>query len=312
MNEHTNRQHLSAEALQALLEGELPLGERRSAEEHLASCPRCAAELDAWRVLFRDLTGLPALAPSGSFAERVMAGVNVPEPVGLAARVRGWLGASSAPAHPAGERLQDFAEGILPARKAARMRAHLETCPRCAAEAHAWRLALSRLNELPRFDTSEGFGERVMAQVRVPAKAPARVPEWRRALAWAGRAMPHTRQAWAAVSGVALTPAVTLGLVLWTVFSHPTLTLDALASFAWWKATELAGLAWQSVASAATESAGLFNIYSFFGSLTLSPMAVGGLVAAFSLGTVAATWVLYRNLFAHHPIDARIAHAPLS
>jgi len=169
-------------------------------------------------------------------------------------------------------------------------------------------------DECPTYEETgnEGFAARVMAQVRVPAPAPARVPEWRRALAWAASLMPHTRQAWAAVSGVALTPAVTLGLVFWTVFSHPTLTLDALVSFTWWKATEGAGLAWQAVASAATDSAGLFNLFSFFGSLALSPMAVAGLVAAFSLGSVAATWVLYRNLFAHHPMDARIAHAPLS
>ena len=40
------------------------------------------------------------------------------------------------------------------------------------------------------------------------------------------------------------------------------------------------------------------------------PMAV--VVDLFMVGTVAAVWVLYRNLIVHHPMDGRIAHAPLS
>lgn len=312
MNGHTHRQHLGAEALQALLEGELPHGERRTAEEHLASCPRCAAEMDAWRALFEGLSELPPLAPSPSFAQKVMAGVEIPERLPLAARVRAWLGAPERRAHPSGERLQDFVGGALPARKAAQVSEHLEGCAACAREAEAWRATFARLQTLERLAPSAGFADLVMARVHVPAPAPARVPEWRRALAWLGTLVPQTRQAWAAVSGVALTPAVTLGLVVWTVFSHPTLTLGSLASFAWWKATDLAAVAWQALASTAMESAGLFSIYSFLGSLPLSPAALAGAFAVLSLGTVTACWVLYRNLFAHHPMDGRIAHAPLS
>lgn len=312
MNGPISHQHLGAETLQALLEDGLPQGERRAAEEHLASCARCSAELDAWKVLFRDLAELPPLAPSPAFAERVMAGVERPEGLSLAARVRGWLGTSTRAGHPAADRLQEWVAGGLPARQAARIQSHLDGCPACAREAQAWRTTFSQLDQLGRLAPAGDFADRVMARVRVPAPAPARVPEWRRALAWAGALVPHTRQAWAAVSGVALTPAVTLGLVLWTVFSHPTLTLGSLASFIWWKASDLAGVAWQAVASTAMESAGVFGVFSFLGSLPLTPAAVAGVFAVLSLGTVAASWVLYRNLFAHHPMDGRIAHAPLS
>lgn len=314
MKPDLSRQHLSAETLQALLEGQLTARERGPAEEHLASCARCTGELELWSALFQELSGLPTLAPSVEFSERVMAGVRIREPLSLAARARAWLGADGRTAHPSDGRLQDFIEGTLPVRQAARVRTHLEGCPDCSGQAAAWRATFAHLDGLDRMAPSEGFAARVMAQVHVPVqspvRAPARVPEWRRALAWLGGMVPHTRQAWAAISGVALTPAVTLGLVFWTLFSHPTLTPAALASFAWWKTTELMGAAWQVVASTAMESAGLFQIFTLLESLAVTPLAVAGGFVALSMGTVAASWVLYRNLFA--PTHGRVAHASLS
>lgn len=312
MSKQVPTQHLSAEGLQAFLEGELPAGERARAEEHLASCAHCTAEIDLWRTVFQSLDDLPTLVPSEPFAERVMAGVVAPEPLSLVARVRGRLGLPAGVGHLAQERLQDFAEGTLPIPQAARVRTHLDGCPTCAGQADAWRATFAALERLERLAPADGFADRVMARVGVPAPVAARTPEWRRALGWVAALVPQTRQAWATVSGVALTPAVTLGLVLWTVFSHPTLTAGALASFAWWKVSELAAAAWQATASVALESAGLFEVYSFFGSLALSPMALAGAFLALSAGTVAATWVLYRNLFVSHPLDGRVAHAVFS
>lgn len=312
MNEHTFHQHIGAETLQAFLEGRLPTGERQAAQEHLASCARCSAELDGWKLLFDELDQLPSLTPSSGFADAVMAEVHMPEALPLAARIRGWVGLASPEGHLSDERLQDFVEGLLPARHAARVRTHLDGCPRCAGDAAALETTIRHLAGLEHHAPSQGFAARVMAQVHVPAPAPAKVPEWRRALAWAGRLVPHTRKAWAALSGVAVTPVATLGLVVWTVFSHPTLTPGALASFAWWKATEAAGLLWQAVSSAALESASVFKLYSLLESLAVSPAAMAGAFVALSLATVAAVWVLYRNLIVSHPVDGRIAHAPLS
>lgn len=312
MNERIPTQHLGAEDLQALIEGALPQGGRARLEEHLASCARCAAELDAWRAVFHALDALPELAPSAAFGDRVMAGVRVSEPRSLAARARALVGFGALAGHPAPDRLQDLAEGCLPARLAARVRTHLEACPTCATEAAAWRATFDHLQGLKRLAPAAGFADRVMAQVRVPVPVPQRVPEWRRALAWARSMVPRTRRAWAAVSGVAVTPAVTLGLVVWTLASHPTLTAGALASFVWWKASALAALAWEAVAARALQSAGLFEAYSFFGSLPWSPAALAGAVTALSAATVAATWVLYKNLFTPHPGDGRVAHASIS
>jgi anti-sigma factor RsiW len=309
VSERIVSQHLGTEVLQALLEGDLPARECARAEEHLAGCARCAAELEGWRSLFRSLAELPVHAPSPAFSDRVLAGVARPEPLPLAARVRTFLGLATHEGHPSAERLQDFAERLLPARQAARLEAHLEGCAHCAVEARAWREAFAHLGRLERLAPSEGFSGRVMAHVRVPAPVPAPASEWRRALAWARSLVPQTRQAWATVSGVAFTPAVTLGLVLWTVLSHPTLTPGAMASYAGWKVSEFVSFAWQAVASRLLESAGLFEVYSFVGSLPWSPPAVVGAFLALSLSSVAAAYVLYRNLITPHPMDGRVAHA---
>lgn len=317
MNQRHVDEHLSAEALQAFLEGELPQGEIARVEEHLGACPRCSAELDAWRLLFDGLHELPEMAPGTGFADRVMDGVDVPEVRPLAARIRDRLAAlagGGATSHPAGERLQDFVEGVLPARHAARVRSHLEGCAACASEAESWRTVLNRLDGLQRLEPAPGFTQRVMEGVRMPAAAPAaqKAPEWRRALAAFGRLVPHTRKAWAAVSGVALTPAVTLGLVLWSVFTHPTLTPSALLSFASWKASAFASVAWQAVASRVMESAGAFQIFSFVESLALSPAVLVGAFVVLSVGTVAAAWVLYRNLVTTDAVDGHYARVSLS
>jgi anti-sigma factor RsiW len=307
--------HLSAEQFQAFLGAELAASERAEAEGHLASCARCAAEMDGWRLLFEGLEDLPTLAPGAGFADRVMSGVSVSPPQSLAARVRARLAAlGPAGGHPDHGRLQDFIDGALPARLAARVRTHLDECTACSSEAAAWRTTLQELDALGHFAPAEDFAARVMAQVRVPEPAVAVAPalDWRRALAWVGHLVPQSRQAWAAVSGVALTPVVTLGLVLWTLFTHPTLTPGALASFAWWKVSELAAVAWQAVSSAALESTGVFEVYSLFGSVAQSPAALVGAFLAFSAGTVCAAWILYRNLIVNHPVDGRVAHVSLS
>jgi len=307
------REHLSAEAVQALLEGELSVSERARLEEHVAACARCAAEVDGWRVLFEGLQDLPTLAPREGFTDRVLAGIQVAGPLPLAARVRARLVALVGPrnGHAEDGRLQDLAEGLLPDRQAARIRSHLDACPTCASRAESWQAVMDRLGGLERLAPSEDFAARVMARVRVPTPAPAvqRVPEWRRALARAGKLVPQSRRAWAALSGVAVTPAATLGLLLWTIFTHPALTPGALVSFAWWKASELASIGWGAIASRAMESAQLFGVFSFFQSLALSPTSLVAAFVAFSAGTLLAVWVLYRNLVNVHPADARYAHA---
>jgi len=52
-------------------DSELPDGDRRSLEEHLAACPDCAAEWDAYRKAVEEVSGLRVIAPSENFTRRV-------------------------------------------------------------------------------------------------------------------------------------------------------------------------------------------------------------------------------------------------
>jgi hypothetical protein len=73
----TQMQHLTAERLEAYVEGLLDRADRVVIESHLVGCPRCQQELDEWLALFAALSDLPELEPSPNFADRVMAHVRV-------------------------------------------------------------------------------------------------------------------------------------------------------------------------------------------------------------------------------------------
>jgi hypothetical protein len=242
-----------------------------------------------------------------------MAEVRPPEVVTLAARVRARI-ASLLPVSP--ERhldtghVNDFLDEMLPARQMARVRTHLGACPSCATEVAGWRTLLARLDDLERLGPGRQFTDRVMAGVRVPVAitGPAKTPVWSPALAYARRFVPQTRRAWAAISGVAVTPAAIVGVVFYAVFSHPTLTPEALASFVWWQVTDLAMLGLTTLSDAALESAQLFGAYSLFETLAAAPLLLTSGLLAYSVLSGLALRVLYRNLIANRPMDGRYAH----
>lgn len=307
--------HVAPERLQDFAEGSLAARSASRVERHLGMCGSCATEAETWLTLVRRLEGLESFAPSHGFAERVMAAVEAPEHVPLAARARAWLapllGDSTSEHVPAGV-LQDFIESSLPAPTMARVSEHLEGCVGCAAEAGTWRAVVARLDSLDRLEPSVGFSDRVVAGLRAAPAAPIRVrtrqPLRTRALAAARRLVPQTRRAWAALSGVAVTPAVTVGLVFYVVFSHPTLTLGSLASFAWWQMMDLTTAALSTLAAAAVQSSEAFGAYSLVELLASAPAMVAGGVVAYTMICALALRVLYKNLFTVRSTHGRRAH----
>lgn len=86
--------HLPYWTLEQLAENDLSHAETSLAEQHLRRCAHCAAELASVRALVAALEGLPSFVPSLSFADAVMARVQVaPEAAPAAERVgvRRWL-----------------------------------------------------------------------------------------------------------------------------------------------------------------------------------------------------------------------------
>lgn len=317
--------HLPSETLQAYLENALDAARRSEVEAHLGKCRRCAAELEGWTLLFRELDELPALGPSVEFRERVLAQVSAPAPSeapgaetpgadsapGLWDRFRALIPGArrAASEHLSPERIQDLLDGALGGRKRRAVAMHLAACRDCGAELEAWRGVFSSLEALPELAPSSGFAERVMAAVDT-TPAPASVPVWkrvpqeavglaRRLLPAPRRLVPSTRKGWALAGGVVAVPmAVTLAL-LGAVVAHPLVTVGDLAAFVSWRAEEVAGLAGSWLLARVIDSPVLTWGWSLVELLASSPgVAVGGLLALWSLMLLAA-WVLYRNVI--HP-----------
>lgn len=310
-------EHVGDGVLQDFLEGTLAARESARVGQHLEACTACTSEADAWLVMMRRLDGLDTFAPKDGFAERVMAVVDLPVARPLAARIRQrlteLLGGHVSEHVPAGV-LQDFVDGLLPARAVARVEVHVTGCATCASEAEDWRTVMAHLETLERLTPQQGFADQVMARVQVPQRATsvATLPIWSNVLAAAARLVPQTHEAWAAVSGVAVTPAVTVGLILYVVSSHPTLTLGSLASFAWWQVTDLGSMALSGLSAAVLQSGELFSVYSLFETLASAPLMVAGGFLTYSMASALALRVLYRNLVANRAVNAHYAYVSAS
>ena len=312
-----SNEHLSAEVLQAFLEGDLPGGEDASVEEHLGSCARCSSELEVWRSLFSELSSLPSVRPHDGFQDRVMADVRIPGPLPLAARIRNRIAVlvpGRADGHISADRLQGMLEGLVPARQVARMETHLSSCGQCAKQADAWRSVFATLDRLPRLEPGDQFAKRVMAGMRMPSAIAASVPvsAWYKAGVWARRLVPQTRNAWAAISGVAVAPAVTAGLVFSALVSHPTLTPGSLASYAWWQFSDAASAGWAALSAFAAEIAQASGALSLLDGLAAAPLVVAAGVLLYAAACAFALRVLYKHVLATHPLDGRYAQASVS
>ena len=303
MNTPNDKRHLSAERLQAFLEEELPKRERRLVEEHLGSCPRCAGELEAWKTLFSDLGDLHGFRPHEGFTERVMTRVQVPEPSTLPVRVRGHLAAFlglGQTGHIDNGIAQDLVDGLLPGREAARVRRHIESCGACAHQVEGFARVVRKLDALPRLAPPASFADGVMARVQLTRQATATQTkpstassEW---MVAARRLLPSTRRAWAALSGAAVTPAVTLGLVAYAVFSHPALTLGSLLSWMSWQITDLAAAGWSAGMGILAQGVGALGLQGALDAAAAAPLAIAGVAVAYSALVVLALRVLYKNL----------------
>jgi len=313
--------HLSSERLQAFLEGELSKRDRSLVEEHLQACARCSAEFGAWEGLFADLGTLAALSPHEGFETRVMAGVRIPEPLSLSARMKDraadllGLGASG---HLDTELAHALVDGELPRRGAARVRRHLESCAPCSHEVEGWTTLSRRLRDLPDFGPSAAFADQVMARVAHPeavrALTPARAASAASPMGWLGRVgavLPKSRRVWAALSGAAVTPVVTLGMVLWVVLSNPAVTPGALAAYASWQLTDLAAAAWSTGVAGLANAVAALGLAELFGAAAAStPALIVAAATVYSVLALLAGRVLYRNLVAGRPVGIR--HAQIS
>lgn len=306
----THMAHLPADRLQEYVEGALPRAAAESVARHLSTCDACHGEAQAWSALFESLSELPRLSPAEAFADRVLDRVS-PEPrLGLAARLRRRLGLGSPPrvsGHLSPERLQDFVDGILPRPQMARVRAHMDSCDHCRAESEAWAGLLGGLSRVPRLSPTDGFADRVMARVQpraAAAVAPAARTRAARLPELVSRLLPSTRRSWAMASTLAMAPATALTVLGVYLFTRPQVTPSSLLVYAWWNLTE--GIAWVA-GRAGNALAGMpmwARAQAILTELAAAPSLMVVAALSFSLMTLMAVWVLYRNVLSP-PVERR-------
>jgi anti-sigma factor RsiW len=313
-----NERHLSAELMQSFLDGEASPRDALRVREHMAACARCRSELEAWQTLFSDLGELAEVevAPAADFRDRVIRALPEPPPrLSLAARVAlGFARALglTAPAplawlrggHPGAEDIQNFLEGLLPRQSSLAIEGHLHACRACRHEVESWRELLVGVASLTSFAPSDEFQEKVMAHVRVQLAAATASPSRRERMErlW-GSVSPRTRKRVAAIAGAGITPAVTLGLVLYAVFSHPLATLGNLSSFLWLEGTDLLGSAGQGLLGRLSQSSVLSPVVQAVELASASPGAAALTASGLAGLTLSAAWVLYRNVLSPNPVE---------
>lgn len=312
MAEREEMRHLTSEQIQEFLDHGLTPREQATVQAHLSVCPHCREELEGWAFLFSDLGSLQELVPGPNFSEGVLS--QLPGKQSLPSRVREWFGALDAPgpsgSHLPTDRIQEYLDGGLSDRMASGARKHLAACESCKKEVRGWENLFGALSALGHLAPAPGFAERVMARVRIPSLVPA---PWAtaggRILDWARGLLPQTRRGWAVAGGVASAPTVTVAALFYLVFSHPLLTVGTFTTYVSWKASAILATLFSTVAGAAVDSVALFQAYTVLGVLAEYPFLVGFGGLAFSLVSVVALWVLYRNLVATQAPERSYARA---
>jgi hypothetical protein len=194
--------------------------------------------------------------------------------------------------HPSAERLNAYVERALDGGEHGGVEAHLAACARCREEVAELRSVFAALSDLPRFAPSVGFGDRVMAGVRV------RRPVTVTAGEWVERLTPQSTQGWAAAAAVLALPVLGATLLVAWVMAQPGVTPQGL----WTVATQFTGEAlssgwhWAWTRFAETAMAGyLIRAASVLESVGRGE--IGLAVVMFATFTAGSIYVLYQNLF---------------
>lgn len=315
--------HLSNERIQGFLDQRLGTEAEGAVRSHLAECARCRKEVEAWRSLFASLSEMPELSPSPLFAQRVMDEVEVPVRQGLLERLRSFLpawlagarsddrGRANSGSHLEPRVLLGYVDQALSPRRKRAVSVHVERCAACRDELGRWRSVVDRIESMGRVSPAPGFADAVMARVRMPATAPNEAPAGilQRLGDQLRDLLPRTRRAWVVASASALAPVAASTIGAFALFNaHPLLTPANLASFLWWRVTGTVQGVVGLLAERILASPVALEIWRAAQGISGEPLMAGAGAVAFGLTTVAALWILYRNLTALPPADRGYAN----
>jgi hypothetical protein len=210
--------------------------------------------------------------------------------------------------HPTADRLEAFVEGVLDRGEHVVVESHLLSCPACQTQVEEWRALFAALEGLPQFAPQPGFGDRVMAGVRLAPRAGWAGAESARS--WVGgqlvaagavldRVLPKTTWGWGVAAALFALPVLLGGWLVLQFVDQSYLTPAAV----WGYVSGNAGDAVRAVGSNALMSAMQTDVVAWLvlrGGELLERVGTGGLtvlLASVSGATMLSIWVLYRNLF---------------
>lgn len=292
--------HLDDDAIQGLLdtaEGGVDAA-TESARRHLADCAGCQARVDAWREVFGELGRLPRFAPPDRFAERVLCEIDLPGRVASPARAWSWarlrrrLTRPAPNAHLSGRRLQEFADGVLPRKRATLAKAHLATCADCESRLAGWRRLIATLESLPPLAPTAGFAERVMERWREMAEEAAR----RSQATGSRRRWLRSPRGWALAGTLISAPIAAVAGAAAFVSTVPQLTTGGLITYLWWQVGDALSAFGSSLLAGVMQSGAAFRAYSLADYLIASPATAVAAAAGFTALMFSSIWVLHRNL----------------
>ena len=195
--------------------------------------------------------------------------------------------------HPTTETLEAYAGDGLDAADGAVVRSHLLACQRCENVVEEWRSLFQALASLPRFAPPVGFGDRVLAHVRIPQ------PWHARASAAAAGWLPGSTRGWALAAALLALPVLVGGTLLGWLLSKSYVTTHGL----WVFTTDRIAAGIQSLVSSMLTFLMQTDVAAWltrsFGTVVDAGGARGlGLLAVVGGGlTIVSIYVLYTNLF---------------
>ncbi len=271
------------------LDGELRSGEAVEFERKIAADAVLAAEVRSFRSVLAALDQLAVFAPSPDFRVRVLAALHAGR--SWRARLRAWLGGGSFAIVP--NALAALLDESLPTRQAKALSAFVARDPEAAGALAEWKRLHDRLDRLPVYRPSAGFGDRIMA--RVPAAAPAAPGSSAHDI----RLLHRIRHLWprpadrlAAASGIAFGPTTAVLATAYMLFSNnPLVTASNVGSFLLTKSADaLSGLIEGGLGSAAG------TMFGYLDGLAPQGAAIAASAVLFACLTLASAWILYRNV----------------
>jgi len=113
-------------------------------------------------------------------------------------------------------------EASLPTAEQAVVDSHLTHCADCQTEVAEFRALFTALGELPAFEPTVGFADRVMERVRV------RQPILAAASAWLDRVTPQSTRGWATAAAVFALPVIGATILMAWLLSQPGVSAQGL------------------------------------------------------------------------------------